>query len=174
MSREWKNHGTCSDKEIYELIKSMISVNFGYNYYIAFQTDKFLSGIKGDEALNKIEWNKLLEIRLFSEKSELLARRTMIGENNSFQWRIASEEEMGDDEYIIRYQTLDIDSNYTREGEQGNLSLLTTGGGAYELPSEEGDDSIKVLSYIDYSKDDGMAYIYDDRLVGFSKRGGGK
>ena len=75
-------------------------------------------------SLKRIEWNKLLEIRLFSKKSELLARRTMIGRNHLFQWRIASEKGLREDEYFETYQTLDI--HYTTQGEHGNLNLITT------------------------------------------------
>ena len=165
MHKEWTNQGNCPELELYDKIKC-----YDYAYYIAFQTDRFLSGSANIASLDRIEWEKLLEIRLFSEKGELLARRTMIGENHPFQWRIASEEGLNDDEYMVRYQTLDIDSNFTELGAFGNLKLMTTGGGRYELPIDENMKSVKVISYISYG-DDGMAFIYDDRFVGFTNGG---
>ena len=161
MHNGWIKHGNWTETELCEKIR-----NYDYKYFIAFHTDRFLSGYVNVETLDRIEWKKLLEIRLFSEKGELLARRTMVGGNHLFQWRIASEEGLADDEYIIRYQTLDIDSDYIEKGEFGNLKLMSTGGGRYELPIDENMKSIKVISYVDY-EEDGMAFIYDDRLAGF-------
>ncbi|MCR5772563.1 MAG: hypothetical protein K6G87_15195 [Butyrivibrio sp.] len=166
MNRDWKNSGVCSEAEISEKVH-----HCDYEYFIAYQTDRFLSGSKKTGTLDGIEWGKLLEIRLFSETQEFLARRTMIGTNNPFQWRVASEENLKDDEYIIKYQTLDIDSTHTSRGESGNLHLMTTGGGKYELPIEEDMAAVKVISYISYSDKDGMAFIYDNRLAGFVKEG---
>lgn len=166
MRKEWKEQGKCKETELNRLIAGM-----DYSYFVAYQTDKFLSGADKPSSLDRIEWHKLLEIRLFSAEKELLARRTMIGENNEFQWRIASEAGLHKEEYIVRYQTLDIDSAYTKEGEWGNLNLMTTGGGTYELPIERNMTGIKVISYIGYSSEDGMAYIYDNRLAGFMAGG---
>ena len=166
MNNEWENAGICSEEELSEKVRG-----FDYKYYLAYQTDKFLAGLKSTGSLDRIEWDKLLEIRLFSETHELLARRTMTGKDNMFQWRIASEENMKDDEYIIRYQTLDIDSNFTFQGENGNLKLMTTGGGEYELPINKDMTKVKIISYVLYSNEDGMASVYDNRLAGFMKEG---
>ena len=161
MRKGWMNQGNSAESELYDKIK-----DYDYKYYIAFQTDSFLSGSSKIESMDRIDWTKLLEIRLFSEKNEFLARRTMVGESHEFQWRIASEEGLEKDEYIIRYQTLDIDSNFTEQGEFGNLKLVSTGGGRYELPIEEKMECVKIISYITYGND-GMAFIYDDRLAGW-------
>ncbi|MCR4902766.1 MAG: hypothetical protein K6A23_07905 [Butyrivibrio sp.] len=166
MNRDWKESGACLETEISDQVKQ-----YGYDYFIAYQTDKFLSGSKETGSLDGIEWERILEIRLFSESKEFLARRTMIGVNNPFQWRIASEEGLKKDEFIIKYQTLDIDSTHTSRGESGNLQLMTTGGGKYELPIEKGMTAVKVISYVSYSEKDGMAFIYDNRLAGFVKEG---
>ena len=166
MKKVWNNSGVCAESELSGIIGA-----YDYEYYVAYQIDRFRSGSGNVETLDNIEWVKLLEIRLFSEKSEFLARRTMTGAANKFQWRIASEEGLREDEYIVRYQALDIDSNYTKEGEHGNLQLMTTGGGKYELPIEKNMESIRVVSYIAYSAEDGMAAVYDNRLAGFVKEG---
>lgn len=163
----WKRKGICGEHELQEIL-----VEDGYSNFVAYQTDKFISGRSTAAALSQIDSKKLLEIRLFSEKKEVLARRTMIGAEHKFQWREASEEGLSNDEYVISYQTLDIDRTKTSLGLNGNLRLMTTGGGKYELPIDKNYDSIKVISYIDYDKS-GMAYIYDDRLAGFVTQGGG-
>ena len=145
--------------------------SYSYDFFVAYQTDKFLSGTKESDLIKNVDYKKLLEIRLFSETGELLARRTMIGSNNKFQWRIADEEKKDKDkDYIIRYQTLDIDTTLSSKKNNGNLELFTTGSGKYELPISEEHNRIKIISYIDYD-DDGMAFIYDDRLVSFEKGG---
>lgn len=159
---KWDKKGVCSEQELLDLVSQ-----YEYTYYLAFQTNLFLSGSSKMPSLKRIEWNKLLEIRLFSKKSELLARRTMIGRNHLFQWRIASEKGLREDEYFETYQTLDIDSSHTTQGEHGNLNLITTGGGTYELPIDKSITCVKLISYIDYKQDEGMAYIYDDRFVDF-------
>lgn len=164
--KEWGRKGVCGEQELQELF-----AKDGYSYFVAYQTDKFISGRNTSAALSQIDSKKLLEIRLFSEKKEVLARRTMIGAEHKFQWREASEEGLSNDEYVVSYQTLDIDRTKTSSGLNGNLQLMTTGGGKYELPIDKNHDSIKVISYIDYDKS-GMAYIYDDRLAGFVTQGG--
>lgn len=166
MNNRWKKQGECKEQDVIEIIK-----NDCFDYFVAYQTNKFLSGRFDSDKINHIETDKLLEIRAFSDNQELLARRSMIGINHLFQWRIATEENIEDDEYIVRLQTLDIDQTKTKEGKEGNLLLMTTGGGSYELPVDKNHDSIKVISYISYDEC-GMAYIYDDRLAGFVTQGG--
>ena len=166
MVRKWES-GKCPENELIDII----DINL-YKYFVAYQTDCFLAGMARD-ARERVEFDKLLEIRLFSNDQEFLASRTRIGGDSHFQWRIASEEELSaQKDYTIRYQSLDIDSDYTEKGENGNLKLMTTGGGNFELPIEEGMDSIRVISYISYNEQDGMAYIYDNRLAGFTRSGG--
>lgn len=160
MRREWKQKGECNENELNSVINKI-----DYTYYLVFLTDKFIAGT--EDLINRVEWDKVLELRLFSETQEFLARRTMTGENSVFQWRIASEDGLSKDEFIVKYQTLDIDDEKTEEGKFGNLYLMTTGGGRYELPIKKGTGSIKVISYISYDEKTGMANIYDNRLAGF-------
>ena len=166
MNSPKEKSGTCTESNLMNHIAGK-----SYSNFIAFQTDRFIAGQNTTENLNHVESEKLLEIRLFSETSELLVRRTMIGAHNSFQWRIADEENLAEDEYLVRYQTLDIDTACTVQGNNGNLNLTTTGGGRFELPISECYDRIRIISYIGYDTD-GMAYIYDDRLAGFVIKGG--
>ena len=164
MNREWEKHGVCLEDSVMDEIHK-----HSFDYYIAFQVDKFLAGSSKVESIDRIEVDKLLEVRLFSDKDELLINRTMIGAEHEFSWRVASEDD-GSRDYIVKYQTLDIDSEKTSEGEYGNLKLMTTGGGEYELPISRNIDRVKIISYIDYDSKDGMAYIYDNRLVGFEEK----
>lgn len=166
MHKNWEKQGVCTEDTIKEIINEC-----SYDYYIAFQSDGFLAGTSKIPSLDRIKVDKLLEIRLFSDRGELLINRTMIGSENEFYWRIASENDFGESrEHIIKYQTLDIDSEKTEEGDYGNLKLVTTGGGRFELPINKDIDRIKIISYVDYDSTDGMAYIYDNRLAGFEEK----
>jgi len=171
MRKIWPGDDNCSEDLLKDLILDVDKIGKGaYEYFLAFHSDRFIAGKYIEKALEGIDWTSLLEIRLFSAEQEMLARRTMSGKNNLFQWRVASEAGLSSTDYVSRIQTLDIDSSYTQRGDNGNLQLMTTGGGKYELPIEEGMDSIKIISYIDYDAE-GMAYFYDNRYAGF-KRGG--
>lgn len=165
MNNRWKEHGECGEDLLVDAIYSE-----GYDYYFAFLTDQFLSGKAVYEELKKINAKKLLELRLVNRTQEALAVRTMIGADHPFQWRIASEEGLKSDEYIVRYQTLDIDLNHTEKLENGTLKVMTTGGGIFELPELSGRDTIRVISYVGYDQD-GMAYIFDNRLAEFVRAG---
>lgn len=166
MNKEGARKGICDESELLETIFENC-----YPYFVAYQTDRFIAGRNTLEILRQIDSSRLLEIRLFSEEQEVLARRTMIGAGHKFQWRIASEKGLLENEYVVKYQTLDIDRTKINAGSNGNLQLMTTGGGKYELPVSETHDSIRVISYIDYDES-GMAYIYDNRLAGFTTQGG--
>lgn len=168
MSRKWKECGQCREEQLLETIFAE-----GYQYFAAFLTDRFVAG-KADtleQGLNELECDKILELRLFSEEKEALGRRTMIGENHLFQWRVASEDGLDEMDYLVKYQTLDIDAAKIRSTENGGLQLMTTGGGCYSLPISPEEDRIKIISYIGYDES-GMAYIYDNRLAGFVTKGG--
>lgn len=165
MQNEWIKMGTCKETDIMGIISSMSDC-----FFIAYQVDCFIAGINEPENVSSIECNKLLEIRVFNSNEELLARRTMIGSDHIFQWRIADEKNLNKDHYLEKYQTLDIDFSYSRPGNNGNMKLLSTGGGSFELPISKDCNSIRIISYIGYDED-GMAYIYDNRLAGFGKKG---
>ena len=85
MDKSGKKSGTCTESQLIDCIADK-----SYKSFVAYQTDCFISGHNTDENLGRIEVKKLLEIRLFNEKEEVMARRTMIGINNPFQWRVAN------------------------------------------------------------------------------------
>ena len=93
MNKEWKEHGKCSESGIMSLVADK-----PYDCFVAYQTDRFIAGRNTADKLRQIECDKLLEIRLFDRKGELLARRTMIGAGNLFQWRVADESGLSEDE----------------------------------------------------------------------------
>ena len=166
MNSIWTYQGEVEETELLKMTEIE-----KFDIFVAFLTDRFLSGHNRREELEQIPEDKLLELRVFNESGEFLARRTMIGAEHKFQWRIASErdiKETDEIEFMTSYQTLDIDAVKTREGKNGNLALVTTGGGSYELPIKKEEDTVKVVTYIGYDSD-GMAYIYDNRIVGFVK-----
>ncbi len=163
---KYEKSGTCAESELLECI-----FDESYSSFVAYLTDQFVAGVNTFENLSRIETDKLLEIRIFNKSAELMARRTMIGEDHPFQWRIANEEGLSKDEYIERFQTIDMDSTRTYKSNSGNLCIMSTGGGRYELPIREDHDRIRIISYVRYDSD-GMACIYDDRLAGFVTKGG--
>ena len=88
-----------------------------------------------------------------------------------FQWRTASENGLEKTDYLVQYQTLDL--NKKRMEEEGNLKdpfgnrvLYTTVGGKYVLPIGEKEDSSKIITYVAYDEN-GMAKAADYRVCGF-------
>jgi hypothetical protein len=186
MADRWiRSSGNCNEDGLSGEVMSLNIDTFGSRVcFVAFLTDRFLAGEA--ETLNFedvsietwIDTTKLLEIRIFGEKAEWLARRSIANKKVDFQWRLASEYGMVKDEFCERTQTLDIDESEEVQGQEsavylpeGNRGLMTTGGGKYQLPIKNGENAIKVISYIEYDED-GMAYVYDNRLVGFCQEKG--
>ena len=132
----------------------------------------FPGGHADGEELGTLKLDRLLELRIFSEQCEIYFRRTSVGRD--FQWRLASEQDVPGDCYIVQYQTLDINQDWAKKmkyptDEYGNLQLFTTVGGKYVLPADPASDSSEIICYIAYDKN-GMAKIADYRLKGFVKR----
>ena len=69
MNKEWKEHGKCSESGIMSLVADK-----PYDCFVAYQTDRFIAGRNTADKLRQIECDKLLEIRLFDRKGELLAK----------------------------------------------------------------------------------------------------
>lgn len=167
MNKQWNEQGECEEKDILKLINTKKD----YPFFLAFHTDGFVSGRNNETEIQTIQPERLLELRVFGEKGELLVQRNMIGARQKFQYRTANEEALnkgGNQDYLVSYQTLDIDQKKTKVINEGMRSLMTTGGGRYSLPINETEYSIKIITYVDYDED-GMAFIYDHRLAGFVK-----
>lgn len=171
MQTQWiEDSGSCQERELSDLLNNEVSDT---SYYLAGLTDQYLSGMAGEEELNSLDLEKLLEIRIFSDEHEFLARRSFLGQ--PFQWRIASEKNCKDDPgaYIVRYQYLDINEEKTSDLNDGKLSLMTTVGGRYSLPINRGIERVKIIVYLDYDSE-GMASVADYRVCGFRRDGEGE
>ncbi|MCI6731168.1 MAG: CRISPR-associated protein Csx19 [Lachnospiraceae bacterium] len=161
-----KESGTIKEEELSAKLQRYHSEN---ELFLAYSTDSFCAGHALENELSELHVKQLLELRIFSENKELYYCRSRMGED--FQWRLASEENLEKDYYMIQYQTLDIN---TAKMEQdgfptdtyGNLILYTTVGGKYKLPISREDNCSKIIAYIDYDEY-GMAKIKDYRLCGF-------
>lgn len=119
--------------------------------------------------------DKLLEIRCFDENGEFHAVRSELGEPFSFR-RIHDKESKLCDEgaFFDESQYLDIDSART-EKENDNY-IYATGGGRYHLPVDKiknstlPENDMLLVRYYYRFDDDGVANIYDWRLVGFTDK----
>lgn len=152
-------HGQASETEAAAIIEkhSPKDAVFYKMYTDRYEVDR--SGEVADIA-------HLLELRAFSENSELRLTRSEMG--SEFIWRLMDDVEFKDkaadrfEEYIFdEKQYLDIDT--TRSS---GCEYTATGGGRYTLPVENA-EFIRVRNYIDYDND-GMAFFRDFRIVGFA------
>lgn len=164
-----KDSGITSENELINEIKKYAGDN---RYFLAYCTDRFYAGRAELEQFNQLNKDNVLEIRLFSEREEILFIRSTVG--TDFQWRIASEDKLDKSEYMVQYQTLDLNQNRINENNNqtdtfGNKVLYTTVGGEYSLPISGNEDSSKIISYINYDEN-GMAKITDYRVCGFVKK----
>ena len=185
MERIWiRDKGMCNEEGLAGLLKDQLSSD---NYFVAYQTDRFLSG-KQDE-IKGVDISKLLEIRVFDEQTELLARRSTIGK--FFKWRIADDrtllervKQLADDKENIYptdesmysrivYQTLDVNIDKSDElrREDGSFirtEFMSTVGGRYALPVMKGTQKIKTKTYYRYDSD-GMISADDFRICSFEE-----
>ena len=189
MKEIWiKKRGTASEAELPALITSFCKV--GEKTVCCFYTDHFQSALittSQDPHLEALLMDAplLLEMRLFDSVSELYLFRSAIGQ--PFSYRVADdrtlEENLQNEQdpfmrltethRMEQIQLLDLDSGYPlyKQGSvdpYGCLLLRSTGGGKYSLPLSGREDSIIVVSYIDYD-DNGIATIGDSRWAGFIK-----
>ena len=164
MSKEWiKESGTCQGSDLDTIISSIIK-EIDNGLYIAMYTDRFESGKITDDC--RFEDKYVLEIRIFNKDKEILLSRGSISED--FIWRYISNDKTLDDEsYYARYHVIDMNEPLSKDYlDNGNLSIISTGGGRYSLPVTEGTKKIKIITYIDYDEN-GMAYAADNRVCGF-------
>lgn len=113
----------------------------------------------------KLDFNKLLELRIFNKNWEYRIIRSSIGEDNFKEREILDSDPMDETSFFDQWQYLDMDDT-TYDSEINEIK--TTGGGKYTLPVPyEKDLKICVRNYIDYDEESGQAYVTDWRLVGF-------
>ena len=147
-----KQHGVIEEDEI---INQMMKYEGKENSFLAYSTDSFYAGKVEKEQLEQLKKENLLEVRIFSETEETCFQRSSIGK--MFQWRTASENGLEKTDYLVQYQTLDL--NKKRMEEEGNL----------KDPFGETEDSSKIITYIAYDES-GMAKAADYRVCGFVQK----
>ena len=177
MDRIWiLDSGEVEEKDLIDVVKQYIQDN---KYYVAYACDAFYSGIcSGKEDIVK-NYAELLELRIFDEHTEFMARRSTIG--HKFVWRKIDDRELdkryaGSNDpslppmpemlFIDEEQTLDINTEKSVERE-GVTEVISTTGGRYTLPVKNKEGSVKTRIYLSYDKD-GMATAEDYRLCGFN------
>ena len=142
-------------------------------------TDRYVAGVAENGSCPDFNPARLLELRLFREDSELWAHRSVVG--RPFSWRIADDNTLketvkdltpgffadADNYRVERVQRLDVDPSASGAG-----SLMTLGGGRYNLPITD-EDTIRVVTYLDYDEN-GIARAVDVRMKGFEREGGNR
>lgn len=168
--------GTLSSDKLKE---KLLEYCGGDRLYLAYFTDGFTSGNASENEIKGLAADTLLEVRIFCDEMEFLARRSDLG--GAFKWRLASDHARSENFkkyknseegkllpakeemiYLIRYQTLDI-----KERLQDNR-LLSMVGGSYTLPLKENESAAKVMTYLSYDER-GMASAVDFRICGFAE-----
>lgn len=177
MDRIWiLDSGEAEEKELTDVIKKYIKDN---KYYVAYACDAFYSGVcSGNEDIVK-DYADLLELRIFDDQAEFLARRSTIG--NSFVWRYIDDRELEkrfeqahDPDlppvagmlFMDEEQIIDINTEKSTE-KAGETEVISTTGGRFTLPVKNKEGSVKTRIYLSYDKD-GMATAEDYRLCGFN------
>lgn len=107
------------------------------------------------------EPDKLLELVAFDESGEVRFRRFCVGED-FFVRELLTESAAEDDAggYFDKTQFLDIDTKRSN-----GCVKFAIGGGKYHLPVPDAEKL--VVRYYYRFDEDGMAYVYDKRLVRF-------
>ena len=185
MERIWiRENGVCNENDLSGLLRDQMSAD---SYFAAYQTDRLLSG--RPDQIEDIDPSKLLEIRIFDEQTEFLARRSVI--KKPFMWRIADDKTLSErvkmraddpnnlypaDEsmyFHTGYQMLDVNTDKSKEitGEDGTFvktDFMSTVGGRYSLPITKNIQKIKTKTYYSYDAD-GMVSADDFRMCSFEE-----
>lgn len=111
---------------------------------------------------------KLLDIRVFDEKRELRIYRDYIGHEFGDPIELNDDETAGGEGLSEEgYQYDDEQFLDKKSYDKGSGRIQATGGGYYRFPaSESGKTKVKIRNYVRYD-DNGQAYIYAWRVVGF-------
>lgn len=146
-------------------------------YVLAYFTDAFKAG-RADRMLAKVDadMDKLLELRVFTEKQELWLHRSVLGA--PFSWRLAAEENIPPAErerYCFETrQLLDLGESPDEKPKydsDGLRILQTEAGRSFKLPIAAAERYVRIMNYVCYDDDDGVANAADYRLIGFAKEG---
>ena len=167
MNEQWvRASDKCSQEEISTIAASAAAQTAPFKYLIAFCTDRLVTA--NAEHLDKVlaDADHILELRIFSERSELRFFRSMMG--SAFKYRLADDKDVDPECMLESIQKLDVDTSNPPRGEAnfGGVLVRSTGGGVYELPVS-GAAYVKLVRYIRYNEDDGMAGEADFRVKDF-------
>lgn len=140
--------------------------------YIAMFTDSFVGGWLNDEGKlangKQYNYDKLLDMRVFNDNTELHIYRGSIGDK--LKCRLACDDNLAPEYYFDEQQLLDIDANATANSKSG--MIVSTRGGEYRLPiSSDNEDAVVLRNYISYDDETGRAQITDFRILRFVKAG---
>ena len=83
MNYIWIEEQGCADAA--QLSKKLLELCGENHLYLAYFTDSFTSGNMSGIEMEKLSVDKLLEIRIFSDEMEFLARRSRPGKNRKIQ-----------------------------------------------------------------------------------------
>ncbi|MBR2283908.1 MAG: hypothetical protein IJ874_05750 [Ruminococcus sp.] len=173
MTREYiTEHGRVTAADAAEIAQRFYTG--GCSVYAVY-TDRFCCGKEPVD-----DFSHLLELRIFTEKSELKMSRFDI--SGEFIWRYIDDDrfrerldaEKAQDEFLSDFgsrtfreiQYLDIDRPATDRDPDGLYH--TTGGGTFSLPVRNA-ERIELLSYLDYD-DNGILSVNDMRIVRIIER----
>ena len=140
--------GKCSQED---LIATAVEYCAEDAIYIAMHIDRPEIGQAVSDRVSQISVDNLMELRIFNSDWELFATRSRCGEE--FKWRVTSDKELETQDYIVRYQAIDL--NKVKSMRNGN-----------ELQISDQVKRAKVMSYIAYDEF-GMAKAVDNRVCGF-------
>ena len=149
-------------------------------YVVAALTDKYIVDYWPDMRASSLDGkeDKLLEIRVFSEKEEWKLFRTDI--SKEFRMRYLSDEAAVDangnklDKMEASYY-LDVDTDRSKGIFEKDGKVFTMAGGKYYLPVDNSsknkmeDVKLKLVYYLDRYEATGQARVSDFRLVGIGK-----
>lgn len=185
MERIWiSGQGKCKEEDMPELLRVQF---LSGRLFVAYFSDGFMSGKVERHSVEELNVHALLELRIFDQDTEFLARRSSL--SAPFNWRAADDqymcrnfERLAEDPdsglpfsvdmlYSDRTQILDINEQAAQEisDDSGNVlgsELMTTVGGRYFLPVMTGATRVLTKTYYYYDAE-GMARAEDFRLCGF-------
>lgn len=162
------DYGTVTEDEVYSLAEKYLSDKC---IVYAVHSDHFFCGLSLD-----IDVSRLMELRIFSDESELKICRYSLGKK--FRWRYINDNDFRswlseeDDDFLRDFNNMVFDevSYLDIDNEKSSCTeYVTTGGGEYSLPVENA-ERIKIRNYLDYDEN-GIAFISDFRIVKILKKG---
>lgn len=145
-----------------EQLKAKLDSSSG-KYIMAIWTDKA-------DFVEKVDCvEKLLEVRVFDSSYEFRAYRSTVLAD--FKIREITDDSVYGDGFFDENQYLDIDAKAS--GVLGEVCVKqATGGGRFHLPENQVESTMLTVRYYYKYDSDGIAGVFDWRLVGFDDKEG--